>query len=85
MYDHNYRGTAKAVADAWSDYLRQPVGTGDDLLALGAHSLMMALVADRLETDLGVAVPMELCFDAPLFDDYATEIHRLRGAEPISA
>jgi hypothetical protein len=83
VYEENLDGTREAVAEAWAGYLGQPVGPGDDLLAMGAHSLMMALVADRIHENLGVSVPLELCFEAPLFDDYAGEIHRLRQLPPV--
>lgn len=85
MYEMSYDGTARAVAEAWSEALNDKVTSGDDLLAMGAHSLMMAMVANRLEDELHVTVPLELCFEAPLFDDYAAEVHRLRcAAGPVT-
>ncbi|MEV6524572.1 phosphopantetheine-binding protein [Longispora sp. NPDC051575] len=72
--------TATLARRAWSEHLGQPVHDDDDLLSLGAHSLMMALVATALHADLDIFVPLELGFESPRFADYAEAVHRLRGA-----
>jgi hypothetical protein len=87
MDEPRYHDTVRVVRETWTEYLKQPVRDDDDLLALGAHSLTIALVANRLQTRLGVIVPLELCFEASVFADYATAVHRLRctpGAEEMT-
>jgi hypothetical protein len=75
-FDH----TALVARRVWSQHLGQPINDDDDLLALGAHSLIIALVANALRNELDVSVPLELCFEWPLFMEYAAAVHRLRDA-----
>ncbi|MGO3325938.1 amino acid adenylation domain-containing protein, partial [Gordonia sp. (in: high G+C Gram-positive bacteria)] len=68
----------EAVASAVEDLLDvdQP-GMGDDLLALGGHSLTAARLTARLTRELGVSIGVREAFDHPVLGDLARRIDDL--------
>jgi hypothetical protein len=78
--EQSFEHTALVARRVWSKHLGLSINDSDDLLALGAHSLMMALVANEIRIELNVVVPLDLCFDSPVFVDYAATVHRLQGS-----
>jgi amino acid adenylation domain-containing protein/FkbM family methyltransferase len=68
-------GLERAVAAVWEEVLELPeVGAEERFFELGGNSLQAALVANRLEERLGVAVPLADLFDAPTVAGLAARI-----------
>jgi len=58
--------TERLVAGLWQELLRvREVGIDDDFFALGGHSLLLAMVRDRLEEALGREIPVATLFHHP--------------------
>lgn len=54
------------VSEAWSRALAvDDVRETDDFFALGGHSLLVLEVADHIEAETGLAVPLHLFFEEP--------------------
>ena len=68
-------GLERAVAAVWEEVLELPeVGAEERFFELGGNSLQAALVVNRLEERLGVAVPLADLFDAPTVAGLAARI-----------
>nr|WP_246371936.1 non-ribosomal peptide synthetase [Gordonia humi] len=95
VHASEYRAPATAVetavAAAVTDLLDVPrPGMGDDLLALGGHSLTAARLTARLTRELGVAIGIREVFDHPVLGDLAARIdelladgHRVSALAPL--
>ena len=80
----------RLVAGTWQDVLGlERVGLDDDFFELGAHSIRFAQVVARLESDLGVEIPLRIAFDHPtvrvLTPIVLGAISREAGAEELLA
>ncbi|WP_405310759.1 phosphopantetheine-binding protein [Pseudomonas sp. BJa5] len=59
------------IARIWQEVLQlQQVGLDDHFFELGGHSLLATQVTARVETELGVSVPLDLLFKAESLKDY---------------
>ncbi|WP_424184823.1 type I polyketide synthase [Actinokineospora sp. G85] len=68
----------RAVADVYGQFLGYDrIGIHDDLLQLGADSLLMVEVAARFDELYAVSVPIEQVFQHPTVADQAVVIERL--------
>jgi len=74
------------LATIWRDVLKaDQVGTTDNFLALGGHSLMAIRVLGRISRAFGVRLPLRTLFDAPTIAQLATIVDAERGrAAPAS-
>ncbi|WP_086838060.1 condensation domain-containing protein [Amycolatopsis kentuckyensis] len=64
--------TQKTVLNIWSDILGvDHMGINDDFFALGGHSLMGALVVDRLREEFAVDLPLGQLFQTPTVAEVA--------------
>jgi acyl carrier protein len=56
----------KRVADLWSELLGLPrVGVHDNFFQLGGHSLLVVQLMARLQSTLGIALPVRTLFESP--------------------
>ncbi|MEU8837259.1 amino acid adenylation domain-containing protein, partial [Streptomyces sp900116325] len=64
--------TEGAVAGIWCEVLGcARAGVFDDFFALGGHSLLVTQVVSRLESRLGVRVPLRAVFESPVLEHLA--------------
>ena len=80
----DFEQTASLVIESWSLVLEEPVVLDDDVLAMGAHSLMGAQVCGRLKDELGVEVPISLMFTTANLAEYADGVQALRAAQLVA-
>lgn len=77
--------TEVAVANLWRQVLgAESIGRDSDFFDLGGHSLKAARILTRIESELGVRLPMRSLFDHPTVAGIATEVDRLRDTTPVS-
>ena len=63
------------LTEVWAELLGlQQVGIQDDFFALGGHSLLATQLISRLETAVGVTLPLSRIFEARTVADLALEI-----------
>ncbi|HEY0289408.1 MAG TPA: amino acid adenylation domain-containing protein, partial [Pseudomonas sp.] len=77
--------TERALGKIWSDLLKvDQVGGGDNFFELGGHSLLAAQAISRINTELGVDMPLRLLFELPILSDFACAIaeHGMANDEP---
>src|SRR5918912_4122601 len=56
----------KLLAQTWREVLKtERVGIGDNFFALGGNSLLAVRLVSRLSRATGVALPLQLVFNAP--------------------
>jgi hypothetical protein len=56
----------KAAARIWSEVLqRDDIGVEDDFFRIGGHSLLAAVVVNRMEKALSRPIPLRLLFESP--------------------
>jgi amino acid adenylation domain-containing protein len=83
--DEPRTSTEVAVAHVWRQVLgTESVGRDTDFFDLGGHSLKAARILSRIESELGVRLPMRSLFDHPTVAGIATEVDRLRDHTPVS-
>ena len=69
----------EALCRIWDDVLQVgQVGIEDDFFALGGHSLLATQVMFRIQTELGVAVPLVAIFRSPTVAGLAQEVEQAR-------
>ncbi len=79
-------GLERAVAAVWEEVLDLPqVGAEERFFDLGGNSLQAALLTNRLEERLGVAVPLADLFDAPTVAALAARIAARGGLWQVVA
>ncbi|MFJ8692602.1 amino acid adenylation domain-containing protein [Streptomyces roseolilacinus] len=67
--------TARVIARIWRELLEVPeVGPDDNFFSLGGHSLLLATLAARIRTELGVRVPLPLLLGNPVLRDLAAAL-----------
>jgi acyl carrier protein len=65
----------RLLAGIWTEVLGvERLGAHDDFFALGGHSLLATRVIARLETAVGVELPVRLLFEAPTIAGLAQRI-----------
>ncbi|MFJ8623308.1 amino acid adenylation domain-containing protein, partial [Kitasatospora sp. NPDC093550] len=76
-------GTESALAEIWCEVLGcARVGARDDFFALGGHSLLVTQVVSRVESRLGVRIPLRAVFEAPVLERLAALVdERTAGGE----
>ncbi|MEV4617059.1 amino acid adenylation domain-containing protein, partial [Kitasatospora sp. NPDC049258] len=74
-----------ALAEIWCEVLGcARVGARDDFFALGGHSLLVTQVVSRLESRLGVRVPLRAVFEAPVLERLAALVdERAAGTDDV--
>ncbi|WP_197043707.1 type I polyketide synthase [Saccharothrix sp. NRRL B-16314] len=76
----------RAVAAIWSDLLGvRRVGADDPFLELGGHSLLAIKVVERVQADLGVAIPLRKLVHAGTVAEVAVLVADLGAADPGAA
>ena len=80
----DFEQTASLVIQCWSKALGEPVTLADDVLAMGAHSLMGSQVCGELMDELGVDVPISLMFSTENLTEYAEGVHALRAERLVA-
>ncbi|MBL8325977.1 MAG: amino acid adenylation domain-containing protein [Rubrivivax sp.] len=71
--------TEAAVLKAMEEILRLPgIGVTDDFFALGGHSLLVARLTARLNTEMQLGLPMRTVFEAPTARRLAAAIESAR-------
>lgn len=64
-----------AMARVWGEVLGvSQVSVRDDFFLMGGHSLMAVQLVDRMESELGIVIPLRLIFDAPTIEELAQTI-----------
>ena len=64
--------TEQQVAAIWADVLRvERVGLDDNFFELGGHSLLAAQAISRINSQLGIDMPIRLIFETPLLGAFA--------------
>ncbi|MER8187947.1 amino acid adenylation domain-containing protein, partial [Kitasatospora sp. NPDC094015] len=84
-------GTESVLAEIWCEVLGcARVGARDDFFALGGHSLLVTQVVSRVESRLGVRMPLRAVFEAPvlerlaaLVDERTTDGPEVREIVPV--
>ncbi len=76
----------EALATIWSQLLgTERVGIHDDVFELGAHSLILSRVADRVQRTLGVPISIRTVFEQPTIERLAREVVALRSSADAPA
>ena len=66
---------AGRIAALFAEVLELPrVGPDDNFFELGGHSILAAMLASRIEEELGVEVPLREVFDRPTPNELATVV-----------
>jgi acyl carrier protein len=73
----------RLLAGIWTEVLDVEMGAHDDFFALGGHSLLATRVIARLETALGVELPVRLLFEAPTIAGLARRIVAMEQSEEL--
>jgi amino acid adenylation domain-containing protein len=64
-----------ALAQIWRDLLKvQRIGRRDDFFDLGGHSLLAVQVTTRIQSSLGVDIPIRTLFEFPTLDQLALQV-----------
>ncbi|TFF49900.1 non-ribosomal peptide synthetase [Pseudomonas putida] len=67
-----YSDTECKVAAIWADVLRiKQVGLDDNFFELGGHSLLAAQALSRINSQLGIDMPIRLIFETPVLRAFA--------------
>src|SRR5207247_1773132 len=70
--------TEELLAEAWAEALEvERVGVRDDFFEVGGHSLLATQVVSRVQTELGVRLPLRLLFTRATIKELAEEVDRL--------
>jgi acyl carrier protein len=68
----------EAIASIWQELLQlSRVGRDDNFFRLGGHSLLAMQVAARVETVLGIEMPIRLLFEHPILQHLASKVESL--------
>ncbi|MDQ0601675.1 amino acid adenylation domain-containing protein [Streptomyces canus] len=74
--------TEEAIAALWGKVLKQErVSIRDNFFASGGHSLTAVSLVNRINQELGAALPLQVLFDAPTIAELARRVDR----EPATA
>jgi hypothetical protein len=74
----------RLLAGIWTEVLDvEHMGAHDDFFALGGHSLLATRVIARLETALGVELPVRLLFEAPTIAGLARRLVAMEQSEEL--
>ncbi len=75
-------GLERALAAAWSEVLgTDEVGVHDNFFDLGGHSLLATRLMARIESRLGLALPLRCLFEAPTVAALAGRVEQALGEE----
>lgn len=79
-------GTEGALAAIWRELLGLPdVGVEDDFFALGGDSLLAVRVVARIESTLGLELPLNALFEAPTVSQLAQRLGNAVASASIEA
>ena len=75
------------ISHVWSDVLGiQQIGAADNFFDLGGHSLLVTQVIVRLESMLGVDIPVRSLFEGPTLTEFSATVERIvRGRGAMAA
>ena len=71
----------RALADSWAEALSvERVGMHDNFFELGGHSLLAAKLRTRIQSRLGIVLPLRLFFEGDTLEQFAAKVvaHRDR-------
>jgi acyl carrier protein len=70
--------TERSLCVIWGAILgRESVGTTDNFLQLGGHSLLVTRLIAHVQRTFGIEISPRLVFDYPVLKDFAVQIDRL--------
>ncbi|MFF7184363.1 amino acid adenylation domain-containing protein [Streptomyces sp. NPDC008222] len=74
---------ARRIAAIWSDVLQlSRVGADQSFFDLGGHSLLLAQVHQRLDSELGISVPLMTLFEFPTVSSLVAHLSGVPSAAP---
>ena len=75
----------EVVAGIWADLLRAgPLGPDSDFFALGGHSLLVAMLVNRISALFGPVLSFTDVFEAPRIGAMAARIEAAQGKQPLA-
>ncbi|MFY0567871.1 non-ribosomal peptide synthase/polyketide synthase [Archangium lansingense] len=76
----------RALVRIWEELLGvEPVGVTDSFFDLGGHSLLATQLVSQVRKELGVEVPLQAVFDAPILEALAAHITSVGGVAAVVA
>ena len=74
-------GLEESIAGIWRQVLRvDRIGAGDNFFSLGGHSLLAAQVRSRIQSTVGVDLPLTAIFEDQTLSALALRLEMIRGA-----
>ncbi|MFB7918553.1 condensation domain-containing protein [Streptomyces sp. NPDC056061] len=69
-----------AVWGIWAELLhREDIGVTDNFMAIGGHSLLVAMMVGKIRETLGVSLPVQTIFGDPTIEGIAAAVEAERG------
>lgn len=79
-YEEPRNRTEQAIAVIWQDILSidEKIGIKDNFFELGAHSLMVTMLAARIHKEMGVEIPLKEIFKNPYINRMSQYINKAK-------